>query len=197
LEEAGEFIGRVVISWPTKWLLAGRGGRPFQVRLTDVASRNGCRGRGEGFPAIGMPCFEAAKSAISAMGRGWQGACNRDSVAEGLSSTERMVATDGIDPGIVRVEEHDQPLGECEAQGISETPRFSAGREEELFAILHDLNNVLVCVLLNARIMAQKLPSYSVLKRNLHEVERSAQQGGLFVRRLRNWIQDGKTSVVK
>jgi hypothetical protein len=51
--------------------------------------------------------------------------------------------------------------------------------------LLHDLNNVLVAILLNVQIIEWKMPSYSRVKRNLHEVERSAQRGGLLVNRLR------------
>lgn len=102
------------------------------------------------------------------------------------------MATDGTNPGIVRVDEQDKLSGANDALVITGVPRLSSGKEEELLGLLHDLNNVLVCVLLNAQIMALRLPSYSVLKRNVYEVERSAQQGGLFVRRLRNWYQAAK-----
>jgi len=57
--------------------------------------------------------------------------------------------------------------------------------------ILHGLNNALVSILLNAQVIEWKLPSYSRLKRNVHEVERSAQRGGLLVQRLRNWLEMG------
>ena len=57
--------------------------------------------------------------------------------------------------------------------------------------ILHGLNNALVSILLNAQVIGWKLPSYSRLKRNVHEVERSAQRGGLLVQRLRNWLETG------
>ena len=55
--------------------------------------------------------------------------------------------------------------------------------------IFHGLNNALVSILLNAQVIGWKLPSYSRLKRNVHEVERSAQRGGLLVQRLRNWLE--------
>jgi phospho-acceptor domain-containing protein len=50
--------------------------------------------------------------------------------------------------------------------------------------LLHDLNNVLFSILLNAQVLERKLPSYSRLKRNLHEIERNAQRGGELVKRL-------------
>lgn len=50
--------------------------------------------------------------------------------------------------------------------------------------LLHDLNNVLFSILLNAQVLEWKLPSYSRLKRNLHEIERNAQRGGELVKRL-------------
>ena len=50
--------------------------------------------------------------------------------------------------------------------------------------LLHELNNVLVSMLLSAQVMEWKLPSYSRLKRNLHEMERNAQRGGELVKRL-------------
>lgn len=51
--------------------------------------------------------------------------------------------------------------------------------------ILHGLNNVLVSILLNAQLIEWKLPSYSRLRRNVHEIERSAQRAGALLKRLR------------
>ena len=56
--------------------------------------------------------------------------------------------------------------------------------DEESAKLLHELNNVFVSVLLNTQVMEWKLPSYSRLKRNLHEVQRDAQRGGELVKRL-------------
>jgi len=56
--------------------------------------------------------------------------------------------------------------------------------DPECAELLHGLNNVLVGMLLNAQVLEWKLPSYSRLKRNLHEIERNAQRGGELVRRL-------------
>jgi hypothetical protein len=57
-------------------------------------------------------------------------------------------------------------------------------RDFDLDHALHDLNNVFVSILLNAQVIEWKLPSYSRIKRNVHEVERSAQRGGLLVKRI-------------
>jgi len=54
---------------------------------------------------------------------------------------------------------------------------------------LHDLNNALVSILLNAQVIGMKLPSYSRLRRNVHEVERSAQRSAVLVKRLENWLK--------
>src|SRR5271157_3593853 len=56
--------------------------------------------------------------------------------------------------------------------------------DPECAELLHGLNNVLVGMLLNAQVLEWKLPSYSRLKRNLHEIERNAQRGGELVKRL-------------
>ena len=57
--------------------------------------------------------------------------------------------------------------------------------------MLHGLNNALASVLLNAQVMAWKLPSYSRSKRYLHEIERNAQRGGELVKRLLERSHDG------
>ena len=46
---------------------------------------------------------------------------------------------------------------------------------EDCGELLHGLNNALASVLLNAQVMAWKLPSYSRGKRYLHEIERNSQ----------------------
>lgn len=58
------------------------------------------------------------------------------------------------------------------------------GNGSEFAEILHGLNNALVSMLLNAQVIELKLPSYSRMKRNLHEIERNAQRGGELVKRL-------------
>jgi hypothetical protein len=68
------------------------------------------------------------------------------------------------------------------------------GRSSHLAAVdsaelLHQLNNVFVTVLLNTQVMEWKLPSYSRLKRNLHEVQRDAQRGGELVKQLRKRLE--------
>ena len=63
-------------------------------------------------------------------------------------------------------------------------PENPPARAEELSEILHGLNNVLVSILLNAQIMEWKLPSYSRMRRNTHEIQRSAQRAGVLLKRL-------------
>jgi hypothetical protein len=46
------------------------------------------------------------------------------------------------------------------------------------------LNDTFAAVLMNAQVLDGKLPSYSRSKRYIHEIERSAQRGGLLVKRL-------------
>ena len=65
-----------------------------------------------------------------------------------------------------------------------ENPTVMPARAEELSEILHGLNNVLVSILLNAQIMEWKLPSYSRMRRNTHEIQRSAQRAGVLLKRL-------------
>jgi hypothetical protein len=67
------------------------------------------------------------------------------------------------------------------ADGAGETARIF---DSECAELLHGLNNVFVGMLLNAQVLEWKLPSYSRLKRNLHEIERNAQRGGELVKRL-------------
>jgi signal transduction histidine kinase len=68
--------------------------------------------------------------------------------------------------------------------GVDDDADYSHAQAAECAELLHGLNNVLVSMLLSAQVMERKLPSYSRLKRNLHEIERSAQRGGELVRRL-------------
>jgi hypothetical protein len=58
---------------------------------------------------------------------------------------------------------------------------ISCGQQAE---IMHGLNNVLVSIMLNAQLIGWKLPSYSRLRRNVHEIERSAQRAGKLLKRL-------------
>jgi len=54
----------------------------------------------------------------------------------------------------------------------------------EVGEIMHSLNNVLVSIVLNAQIMEWKLPSYSQMRRNTHEIQRSAQRASVLLKRL-------------
>ena len=55
---------------------------------------------------------------------------------------------------------------------------------EDFGDIVHGLNNVLVSILLNAQFMEWKLPSYSLMRRNTHEIQRSAKHAGVLLKRL-------------
>lgn len=55
---------------------------------------------------------------------------------------------------------------------------------EECAATLHGLNNALLTILLNSQMIDWKLPTYSKIRRNVHEIERSAQRAGVLVKRL-------------
>src|SRR5215469_8589205 len=71
-----------------------------------------------------------------------------------------------------------RPARENETEGLSRVTDAKSGE------LLHELNNVFVSVLLNTQVMEWKLPSYSRLKRNLHEVQRDTQRGAELVKRL-------------
>ena len=51
-------------------------------------------------------------------------------------------------------------------------------------ATLHGLNNALLTILLNSQLIDWKLPTYSKIRRSVHEIERSAQRAGMLVKRL-------------
>jgi hypothetical protein len=55
---------------------------------------------------------------------------------------------------------------------------------EYCIELLHDLSNTFAAMLLNAQVLDGKLPSYSRAKRYIHEIERSAQRGGMLLKRL-------------
>src|SRR5215831_16286153 len=68
--------------------------------------------------------------------------------------------------------------------GENETERFSRVTDAKSAELLHELNDVFVSVLLNTQVTEWKLPSYSRLKRNLHEVQRDTQRGAELIKRL-------------
>jgi hypothetical protein len=70
------------------------------------------------------------------------------------------------------------------AHAASVNPTDTATNTEDLGEILHGLNNVFVSILLNAQFMEWKLPSYSRMRRNTHEIQRSAQRAGVLLKRL-------------
>ena len=92
------------------------------------------------------------------------------------------------------VAESDNGCGVLAQAPAAETAGFSAQASaakletpentEDFGEILHGLNNVLVSILLNAQFMEWKLPSYSRMRRNTHEIQRSAQRAGVLLKRL-------------
>ena len=73
---------------------------------------------------------------------------------------------------------------------MPDEPEVHAASVEGVQAkLLHDWNNVLAAILLNTHLIEWRLPSYSRVKRNLHEVERSAQHGALLVDRLKRTLR--------
>ena len=55
---------------------------------------------------------------------------------------------------------------------------------ESWIELLRGLNDTFAAVLMNAQVLDGKLPSYSRSKRYIHEIERSAQRGGVQLKRL-------------
>lgn len=68
----------------------------------------------------------------------------------------------------------------CSSESLSE----AITSPEDVSEIVHGLNNVLVSILLNAQFMEWKLPSYSLMRRNTHEIQRSAKRAGVLLKRL-------------
>ena len=63
-------------------------------------------------------------------------------------------------------------------------PRPSRAFSDDSTDLLHELANTTTVVLMNAQVLAWKLPAYSRLKRPLREIERNAQRGGELIKRL-------------
>jgi hypothetical protein len=59
-----------------------------------------------------------------------------------------------------------------------------SGTCEGCAEVLHELANLMTCVVTNAQVLGWKLPPYSHLKRPIREVERNAQRGGELLKRL-------------
>jgi hypothetical protein len=74
----------------------------------------------------------------------------------------------------------EQPGGES----AQLTPQPSPLATEYCIELLHELGNSFAAVLLNAQVLDGKMPSYSRSKRYVHEIERSAQRGGVLLKRL-------------
>ena len=65
-----------------------------------------------------------------------------------------------------------------------ENPRSSRAFSGDCADLVHELANTTTVVLMNAQVLAWKLPPYSRLKRPLREIERNAQRGGELMKRL-------------
>jgi hypothetical protein len=76
--------------------------------------------------------------------------------------------------------EAESEVTSCSTRSLSE----GVTTPEDLGEIVHGLNNVLVSILLNAQFMEWKLPSYSLMRRNTHEIQRSAKRAGVLLKRL-------------
>lgn len=96
-----------------------------------------------------------------------------------------------VSPGSSRKESERVHLSVEGKGGSGEVSHLLVPMWAECGRLLHDLNNALVAILLNAQVIEWKLPSYSRIKRNVHEVERSAQRGGVLVRRLLTMVSEG------
>jgi hypothetical protein len=58
------------------------------------------------------------------------------------------------------------------------------GHSESCAEAVHGINNALLTIVLNSQLIDWKLPSYSKIRRNVHEIERSAQVAGVLIKRL-------------
>lgn len=72
------------------------------------------------------------------------------------------------------------PSGEC----VQAEPQPSPLASESSAELMRGLSDAFALVLMNAQVLACKLPSYSRSKRYVHEIERSAQRGGALLKRL-------------
>ncbi len=63
-------------------------------------------------------------------------------------------------------------------------PRPSRAFSGDCADLVHELANTTTVVLMNAQVLAWKLPPYSRLKRPLREIERNAQRGGELMKQL-------------
>ena len=115
----------------------------------------------------------------------WQRGCNGTDVIENeiqhgslgdeVSPSTREQASTAVGGGC-------GPLGvESDSQGFAPN---SATAE-----VMHGLRNTLVSILLNAQMVAIKLPSYSRVRRNLRDIECSAQRCGMLLKRLEQQLR--------
>ena len=71
-------------------------------------------------------------------------------------------------------------------------PRPSRAFSGDCADLVHELANTTTAVLMNAQVLAWKLPPYSHLKRPLREIERNAQRGGELMKRLLSRLAPAK-----
>lgn len=75
-------------------------------------------------------------------------------------------------------------LGQSSGESAQLRPQPSPLATEYCVELLQDLSNTFAAVLMNAQVLDGKMPSYSRSKRYVHEIERSAQRGGVLLKRL-------------
>lgn len=105
-----------------------------------------------------------------------------------------MNLTDDSEKRLTESSSRDESVPEVHGSEGTKPGLRAPGGREEFGELLHGLNNVLVSVLLNAQLIEWKLPSYSGMRRSVHEVERSAQRGAVLVNRLKHWLEAGGNS---
>jgi hypothetical protein len=87
----------------------------------------------------------------------------------------------------------EQGRGECDAGN----PRSSRAFNGDCADLVHELANTTTAVLMNAQVLAWKLPPYSHLKRPLREIERNAHRGGELMKRLLSRLAPAKDTDTK
>ncbi len=75
-------------------------------------------------------------------------------------------------------------LGQSSGEGMQPRSQPSPLATEYCIELLQDLSNTFAAVLMNAQVLDGKMASYSRSKRYVHEIERSAQRGGVLLKRL-------------
>jgi len=101
------------------------------------------------------------------------------------SASESTAAPLSWDPGNSgrRCEAMVSSCGEDEER-VEVMARSSELRCSDCASLLHTLSNTMTSILMNAQVLAWKLPPYSHLKRPVREVERNAQRSSELLKRL-------------